>query len=235
MGVRGGRDWLSLGTAVCADPVGFPWSAGHPARRPVSVCLRSSNRSGSLQASKYSCVFTAWIRGKPAVKPPPPAVSGVEVAVEARLCQRFPSTRSATRSAMASDAVRPGESMPAACTSRGCRWSRRIREVRERPFARRAARPDATVAGAELIQREAGHQTPRRRVEPGERLAARFVVLARLVAGGGSQRHAAPRWSGSGACRGRGRSGRAADGPGRSPDAAPPAAARRTRRAPGGS
>ena len=38
------------------------------------------------------------------------------------------STRSATRSAMASDAVSPGESMPAACTRRGCRRSRRIRK-----------------------------------------------------------------------------------------------------------
>ena len=38
------------------------------------------------------------------------------------------STRSATRSAMASDAVSPGESIPAACTSRGCRRSRRIRK-----------------------------------------------------------------------------------------------------------
>ena len=38
------------------------------------------------------------------------------------------STRSATRSAMASDAVRPGESIPAAWTSRGWRRSRRIRK-----------------------------------------------------------------------------------------------------------
>ena len=39
------------------------------------------------------------------------------------------STRSATRSAMPSDAVSPGESMPAACTRRGCRRSRRIPPV----------------------------------------------------------------------------------------------------------
>ena len=89
-------------------------------------------------------------------------------------------------------------------------------EVRERPFGRGAALPDAAAPEAELLQLEVGQQPAGRRVERGERLAVRFVVvLARLVAGGGVPASRCPAWFGSGARRGRGRSGRAADRPAR--------------------
>ena len=70
-------------------------------------------------------------------------------------------------------------------------------EVREGLLGEGAAGADAAAAGAKLMRLEVGQQPPGGGVEPGDRLAVRFVVvLARLVAGGGSQRHAAPRGAG---------------------------------------
>ena len=67
--------------------------------------------------------------------------------------------------------------------------------------------------------------------------AARSSIRSRPCAPGSGRSGPAsrcPTWCGSSARRSRGRSGRAADRRGRSPDAAPPAPARRSRRGPGG-